>query len=619
MRRKNNLLLIMAGLLLVMTIVIVFRNCGSPADSSGGGLENAGQVRSAAGPGESPTVNPPDAPEPAAPDEIRSVSGRSVPNEDPHLAGIAGYVLDSLRQPLPNMVVEIIPAACVGLPQQFFTTLKALTDKNGYYGFKGLSPDRYLFLCGDIRETMALQAGQTLLRDVVLTGTGGLSGVVTGTDNRRIFPAAVYLIGPQLRFVTQVNESGRFELHGIQPAEYQLFARADGFIPSTRTELKLLDREQKTGLVVTLTAGALLTGNVRDDKGQPVPGVRVSTPPDPARFGTQNAVADATGYFEMDGLNPGPQPLQVWAEGSYQRSGPTVNIALDRDNYVEIVLSGTARVTGTVELAGGGDLPEDLSVVGQAGGAREERAFRCYPDRDGRFKLAYLEPGSYQFSLQTGNPKLLLPAKKVLDLEEGDDVAVTFRMERGASVSGAVQDPQGKPLRGCKLTLVIKQSDGTQVRKTQESDERGQFQYASLPAGLASLSGNLPGFFPFRKDDFRLGVGQDLTIPVQLDQGGQVEGIVQDDSGPVTGVLVFIRPFGDASFQNVSQMTTDASGHYLISGLDRGQYVVCAVCKHPRIPGKTVNYTRQIVLEDFKRPVRVDFTVKAFRSAPGVR
>ena len=352
-------------------------------------------------------ADPPPAEPPSPGDFPTAVEGTQFHREaydDPTKGGISGHVQDATGRPAVMMAVEIIPAAYLNQPAQFFSTQKVLTDKNGYYAFPGLAPGPFYFMCGAERESLPVQAGQMIVRDVTLPGAGSVGGEVADSAGRRVFPAWVYLLGTRTRFVAGTNESGRFLLRGVPADTYQLYARADGYVPSSKNELALQEREEVADLTLTLGAGSLVTGTVRDIRGRPMEKIRISTAPDPSRFGTQSAETDAQGYFELDGIDPGRQTLFLWAEGSYARPGPTVDVQPQKETSVDIVFPGTGRILARIQTSDGGDLPDDLFLlVRLKDSTGEGKAVRFERDDQNRCELRLLEAGSYRLNLETAN------------------------------------------------------------------------------------------------------------------------------------------------------------------------------------------------------------------------
>ncbi|HQK88397.1 MAG TPA: carboxypeptidase-like regulatory domain-containing protein, partial [Acidobacteriota bacterium] len=172
MRLRTVWLYLLIILLAVVTLLVIFRD-GEPP------LDPAPPATVTDVPARTPTPPParPDGPADwdIFTDAPLGTTFRRDRYTDPTKGGISGHVHDAQGRPAAGVMVEIIDAMVLGQPSQFFTTTKAHTDRNGYYAFMDLQPDRYYFLCGIERELLPVGAGELLVRDVVLPGSGKVS------------------------------------------------------------------------------------------------------------------------------------------------------------------------------------------------------------------------------------------------------------------------------------------------------------------------------------------------------------------------------------------------------------------------------------------------------------
>src|SRR5271154_5901735 len=61
------------------------------------------------------------------------------------------------------------------------------------------------------------------------------------------------------------------------------------------------------------------------------------------------------------------------------------------------------------------------------------------------------------------------------------------------SVRGIVHDPQHRPVQGAHVTLKAQNSDWTQ---SQDCDDKGEFDFTSVPIGNYTVTVSLPSFQP---------------------------------------------------------------------------------------------------------------------------
>lgn len=610
MHRKNLLLYLIVIVLVMLTLLVLFRRGLKEREETG--PEEPAVLNGRGMPPESGDQPERPADPPAAPESAPAVdpSGyRVVKIEDPSTAGLSGHILDRGRQPVPYMIVEILPTSWLALPLQFLSSQKVRTDQNGFFIYRSLTPGSYQFFCGQVRDTLILRAGEMTIREVVLGGGSSLAGEIVDGQNRPVFPATAYLIAGANRFLAQSNESGRFEIRGIPAGGYQLFGRADGFTPSARQEIRLEENDTAQRATLVLEAGSLLTGYVRNGNGQPQAGVRISTQADPNRYGTLNGISDSSGYFEIDGLPAGQQDLQIWPENSYVRPGPSIRIVPGQDASVEIVLQGSGQINGSVEGPTGKEPLAGVQVnAGIPGTGRDRPRLVCPLDENGRFVMDFLEPGVYSVAVTTPPGSLLTPPPQRVDVGEGEQKSVFFRLDRGAAVTGLVTDPEGQTLAGATVMLRMAGQPGRGNQRRRETDTRGRFEFSSLTAGLYVLEVAATGYQPYRRENIQLQTGSEVDIPVMMQTGGTVMGTVTDASGrPAGQVMVFARAFGDTSFQRLNQTESEPDGRFRLSGLVPGRYVVYAVRRNNS--GRGGSPPQNITLDDGNKTVQLNLVL----------
>ena len=350
--------------------------------------------------------------------------------------------------------------------------------------------------------------------------------------------------------------------------------------------------------------------------------IRISTAPDPSRFGTQSAETDAQGYFELDGIDPGRQTLYLWAEGTYARPGPTVEVQPQKEISVDIVFPGTGRILTRIQTSDGGELPDDLFLLTRLKDSTgESKAVRFLPDDQNRCELRFLEAGSYRLNLETANRKYNLPPPRVVELADGDQTEVVFHLERGGTLDGVVRDADARLLPNARLTLTIRPPEGPQIRRVAQTDAQGAFRFDTLPAGTGTLEVIAQGFLPLKREGISLGSGADQHLSLTLESGNRVEGQVTDESGqPKPNVMVMARPYGDSSFRNMPQTVTNEQGRYQLSGMAEGTWVVYAVFRDPANANVAASASQQVTLTGARRPLVVDFVLKGgVRAVPPPR
>lgn len=171
-------------------------------------------------------------------------------------------------------------------------------------------------------------------------------------------------------------------------------------------------------------------------------------------------------------------------------------------------------------------------------------------------------------------------------------IAQTATQPTGGSVlSGTVVSADtGLPIRRARVTA----SGGTpRIVRTADTDDRGEFRVAGLPAGAYTLLAIKDGYVETIFGQKTLGSGGPGTpirllpdqevnrISVPLARGGVLTGTVLDDARePAVGVpvRVYRRVWrsGERAFQPAGTAMTDDRGMYRIAALIPGDYLVSA-------------------------------------------
>ena len=116
------------------------------------------------------------------------------------------------------------------------------------------------------------------------------------------------------------DREGRYELRGLEPGSYQVFARAEGYLERaygrqnasrSGTSIVVQGGYATTGITIALARAGVIHGRVFDESGNGLAGVEVGLLTQ--RYGptgrewspTASALTDASGLFHVQDLSPG--------------------------------------------------------------------------------------------------------------------------------------------------------------------------------------------------------------------------------------------------------------------------------------------------------------------------
>jgi protocatechuate 3,4-dioxygenase beta subunit len=456
------------------------------------------------------------------------------------------------------------------------------------------------------------------------------------------------------------DAQGAFEFTGLPAGSYRVRASAGQYSaaylameygakrPSgpgsfdPGTPIQLGDGERFDKLVVALPKGAVITGRVSDDNGDPMARVQVYTmflPPGaarPQRMGT-NAQTDDLGQFRLYGLTPGEYIVVAEAQRN-TFSPPNAPPETDEEKigFMTTYYPGTADEGGAQRIrarAGGetagieirmamGRLFRISGMVTDSQGRTSNRtsgslirrsagggmsSFGFSTDEQGRFQMRNIPPGSYRLVVR-GRP--MGPETPQNEPGETANMALTVGSDLegvmivtapGATITGEVVFEQGPP------QLQPGQSaPGIRVNAQMGDPENNMGMPGPQPAivtpentfTMKGMSGEFllrvgaPGQYLKRvmlgaeditdtPREFKTG---DKVTLVMTSRASTVEGSVTDAAGKnVTDAALIIFSDDKSAWRMNSTRTrrtgVDPNGHYRVLGLMPGRYYAIATTR----------------------------------------
>ena len=322
-------------------------------------------------------------------------------------------------------------------------------------------------------QTAAAPAGSGVLTGLIVTDT---------TDPQPVRRATIRLTGESgsTPRVVGTDDDGRFVFDRLPSGRFTLSASKAGFVQtfhgSTRpgrgpgVPVAVADG-QRVDVAIKLLPGAVITGTIRDGRGNPAPGVAVAAvetrPSGGAALAPVRVVTDDRGVFRIFGLAPGeylvsalPQFEGVWAA----RGGPAsavVTAVTDADvQWAKAAGGSTARVGAG---AAGGPLP---------------------PAR----------PVGYAPVFYPGTADAAMAATiRVASGEERAGVDMPLQIVALARVAGTLNDGNGQPLTSATVSLVPKRGDQPSPVDALVASGALALPRATVSASGFTFSGVAPG------------------------------------------------------------------------------------------------------------------------------
>jgi protocatechuate 3,4-dioxygenase beta subunit len=441
-------------------------------------------------------------------------------------------------------------------------------------------------------------------------------------------------------YATSTNAAGRFFFKDVSPGRYRLVADRNGFVRGEYGQRRLerggtpitLDANRKLdGIVIHLTPGAVISGRVYDEDGEPLFGATVQalrqmiSRGQPMLVPVQSAQTNDLGEYRIAGLAPGrvylsvayPQGMFQAAEGNdpqtqvyvsvyypgatdFSRAQPLTLVAGQETSRVDLSLIPTpavsvrGRINFAIDSVRGGGGGVNVTLVPRLGFVRGTAAYRersaMVQEPQGNFEIRGVPPGSYVLTASAYERDRVYSAREFLDVGRTDVEGLILNPVPGVDAPGHVrieEEPEFK-FSGLNVLFLPKDdpvagggsapvtSDGNFiVRNLPQLTYRVQLTQVPQDCFLKSVKFS-------SEDALELGINLNRrgTIEIVLsNKGARAEGTVVNNEGePFAGATVVLIP--DASRRHLTHLfkvaTTDQAGRFSFRGIAPGNYQVIA-------------------------------------------
>ena len=530
-------------------------------------------------------------------------------------------------------------------------------------------------LCACLGSSVA-RAQQATPRDSradALIGRSVLGGVVLadepGTPPLRRVQVGVLGTENGLIRIASSDDNGRFVLAALPAGRYLLSVTRPPYVDmlygATQpgrpgTAIALGEGEQRTDLVLKMIRGAVITGTVTDEQGQPAVdlGVDLVQPQEgPSEMqmlrtllGTPRAITDDRGTFRFSGVAPGKYVVSVTPPDSggtevRQVTPEEVRTATQalRDPQRPGVAPAASNPPASTVLVARGGAPLILLPAGSPAGAMMmgspgQSTFSpvYYPGTTNFAEAAFIAVGA---------------------AEERRWVDLVARRVPTTRIEGVVYGPDGQPAANVNVTarltdrgdaITLPRLLGMMSSLMSRTQSDGRFVVTGLAPGtyaleartasgsaLALLAGRMggPAASPstvqlWARDEF-VATGQPLSgYVLRLQPGLTLSGRVGFDAVSATppkdfaSVSVSVRPAGDAGL--LTSLTMGAAqmnenGSFTVTGLVPGHYVVMATVATAGAPADSLTWLGQTIVIDGRDFSDLPIEIRADQELKDVR
>jgi len=445
---------------------------------------------------------------------------------------------------------------------------------------------------------IATTGAQTPARDVpaapVPAGSGLLAGVVVDVEKKPLRRASVSVSGDmRLNRTTVTDDAGRFVFGGLPAGRFTITASKGGYPPMsygasrpyrTGSGVLLKEGQQVSNIVLTLPKGAVMTGTVFDDRGQPMPAVPVmawevitSLSGERTLTAAANAgngvTTDDRGVYRVYGLPPGEYTMgTAWF---FSSSGSDVRVPTDAE------------------------IREAFQAATQPGPANSPRSTPAAPPPPApRYSFT---PVFYPDSTDplTAMSVTLAPSEE----RTGIDIRMQFRpMSR---IEGTVVGADGSPQRAQMQLARRNRVEALNSTRFWGTSPDGTFTTGSVGPGdytvMAELTGT-PGSPAFwAMSDVTLSGPEPVNLTLRLQPSMAVTGKLVFDGTlapppDLTRVLVYLLSLGNGPRSNSMLTATDAAGTVSISPVTPGRYRAVTSIPNTAAPGAPAWSLRSVTI-----------------------
>lgn len=489
---------------------------------------------------------------------------------------LRGSVIDEAGSPVSGAKVTAVPLVSLPRPGDFAASPPAtLTDEAGQFALRGLEEGVKVLLRGEqagflpatLEVALAVDPAPVLL---TLKPAAALRGSVVDEEAKPVEGARVVLVtqaarGDRPLATSASDRTGAFTFAAVPPGSHRLAVQAAGYLAWSQP-LTVDSGSPPEPVEVRLKRGAVLSGRVLSERGQPVEGAEVSlsSEGEPAvGLTAPQTISDAEGSYRLEGLPAGPQRVQV-VHPDYLLERRQVQLEETETTRDFTLRSGAALAGRVVDDRNEPVAGAMVSVVA------EENPVGIDPrwtDAEGRFRVTGLAPARYSVLVELAGYS---PAERTGVEVGGRASDLLIRLDRGATLFGQIHGLRAEE----RSRLQVWATGPARAQVPGTVDGEGRYRIPNLGAGAWRISARAEGLGREVSAPLDLAPDQhEAFLDLEFATGYALAGVVTRGGDAVEGALVSVQ----GGSGELAGAVTGPQGRFRIELLVPGQYRVAVL------------------------------------------